>query len=90
MKKSTKVKMLKYANSLDASEEKGSAYRIAYLKSGENTSGKNITEMLLNSHRAIDAALRDAAIMKRAGCATEDDAKDFFFGTFTFEDGSKI
>jgi len=83
----TKQEMLDHAETLPASYERAQCYSIASLKIGQH---ETIASALEAQHHGIAGLLRAAELMKRAGCATEEPRKPGLFGTFTFEDGSKL
>jgi hypothetical protein len=88
MKMPTKTKntMSSYADRLPLSPARAQCYTIANYDLIDET----IAERLLRDHRTRDGALRAAALMRDAGCAEESDARKHCYGTFTFEDGSKL
>lgn len=83
----TKKAMQSHALTLKPSTDRAQCYTIANYTL---TSGESIADRLCRDHSSSDGALRAAAIMVDAGCATESNAKDHCFGTFHFEDGSSI
>ena len=79
----TKKAMIAYAQTLAPSTARTQCYRIASL-----AASGSIAEALKQDHRSADGALRAARLMVQAGCAKEEGASRWFYGTFVFEDGS--
>jgi len=86
MLKFTKEKMTEYAQTLPPSTARAQCYNIANLTCGDKT----IAEVMRDDHRVAEGALRAATMMVDAGCAKEVDNEKGCYGTFVFEDGSKL
>ena len=87
MLKNTKNKMLAYALTLNPSAVKAQCLHIAGLKIGKT---ECIAQVISGDHTTQNGALRAATLMVSAGCAKEVNAKKNCYGTFVFEDESKL
>lgn len=87
MLRDTKEKILAYANTLPPSSARAQCNLMANLTVGSH---KTIANAITNDHCTISDAKRVCKLMVDAGCAKELNAKENSYGTFVFEDGSKL
>ena len=78
-------KLNAYAQSIEPSSSRAQCYQLANLK-GDSS----IADAIAQDHYQRASALRVARLAVAAGVAEEFNATEYTFGTFVFEDDSKL
>ena len=87
----TRKKLLKHALTLPPSSARAQCNAMAWY---ELTDNESIADRMSQNHNCVDGAKRNSLLFVAAGAAkhikTEEQERKNFYGTFIFEDGSKI